>query len=135
MPPKVERERIPFYDVVQILRGKSAARDDVQKEQVKRTIDYLTSVRNYGLYTDDPTINPPEDFERVSSRWCKLTTLVQRGCLKEFGFTTENYINPLQERIAKLHKVQKLKDKEKEELVNFLYTYQTSLNSGLGESS
>ena len=137
MPPKVKREYTGFFGVVEILRGKSHSSPEAQQRDIKQTLDYLISIRDYDLFLDEKIT--AHDFEesviKAGDRWSKLVTLVQKGYLNKFKFTEKNYLNHLNKHISELHKIDDLDEDGKFDLWNFLYTYQKALNSGLGNSS
>jgi len=132
----IARRKVNFFNIVEILRGKSNVSSDVQEGYIQKAIDYFTSARDCELYLHKKITyhDIRGGFSFACDNLVEFQTFVETGMFNKFGFTPREYLVGLNTCISKLHEIKNLDEdnigKEKrEELSYFLYTYQKNLNS------
>jgi len=133
----IARRKVNFFDIVNILKGKSLLKPKRQKEVIQNAINYFTSARDCQLFSDQK-ITPYDikgGYEFASDNLYEFQELMDRGMFNEPSIKFKNYLKALNYYIVSLNSIKNLDkstitEQKKEGLSNFLFEYQKQLNSG-----
>ena len=118
-----------LFEVVEVLEGILMPLEE-QDKRIKRAIDYLTSIRDYHLFTNGKlTKYDIEDSANADMNWEKFSKILSTHTLEEFGLTIDEPVLRLNKYITELHEFKRKRIFEgNSQLSNFLYGYQTAFD-------